>query len=283
MLANYLIGLREGLEAALVVSILAAYLVRTDHRAALRQVWLGAGLAIAVSLAVGAALTFGSRELPERTEQILGGTLSILAVALVTWMVLWMARAARGLSSELRGRVDVALAAGGWAVAVVALLAVGREGLETALFLWAAISAAGDTTAPLLGAALGLATAVGLGWAIYRGAVRLDLRKFFAWTGLGLVLVAGGVLTYGLHELVEAGVLPSLGTAFDVSAAVRPDSWYAALLRGTIGFRPEMSWLEVLAWLAYVPTLATVYARQVWPRATTPAAVAAERRTTPVA
>lgn len=267
MLANYLIGLREGLEAALVVTILVAYLVRTGRREALRQVWLGVGVAVGVSLAAGAALTFGPRGLSFEAQEALGGTLSILAVALITWMIFWMARTARHLKSELQGRMDGALAAGGVAVMLVTLLAVGREGLETALFLWAAARATGSTTDPLIGAALGLATAVLIGWALYRGALRVDLRKFFAWTGLGLIVVAAGVLAYGVHDLQEAGVLPGIGSlAFDVSAAIPPDSWYGTLLRGTLNFTPQTTWLQAIAWLAYTIPVMWLYVRRVWPR-----------------
>ena len=137
---------------------------------------------------------------------------------------MWMARSARSLSGDLKGRVDVAAAAGGASLVVVAMLAVGREGLETALFLWAATQAAagtdGSTAGPLIGAALGLATAVVLGYLFYKGAVKINLAKFFTWTGAILIVVAAGVLGYGLHDLQEARVLPGLNNlAFDVSGA----------------------------------------------------------------
>lgn len=274
MLANYLLGLREGLEASLVVSILVAYLVRVGRRDALRQVWIGVAIAVGVSLAVGAALEFGPRGLSFEAQEAIGGGLSIVAVGLITWMIFWMARTARTLRADLQGRLDGALAAGGAAVLGVTLLAVGREGLETALFLWAAARATGSTTDPLLGATLGIATAVALGWALYRGALRVDLRRFFAWTGVGLVVVAAGVLAYGLHDLQEAGILPGLGSlAFDVSAAVPPDSWYGTLLRGTVNFTPETTWLQAVAWVAYVAVVGWQYARRVWPRTPAPARV----------
>jgi len=267
MLANFLIGLREGLEAALVVGILVAYLVRTGRRAMLAQLWLGVGIAVVASLSVGAILTFGPQGLSDRAEEAISGGLSLVAVGLVTWMIFWMARTARHLTVDLTGRLDDAVAAGRWAVLVVALIAVGREGLETALLLWAAAQATGESTSPLLGATLGLATAAVLGWTLYRGAVRLDLRAFFAWSGLGLVIISAGVLAYGVHELQEAALLPGVSSlAFDVSAAVPPTSWYGTLLKGTVNFSPTTSWLQAIAWVAYTVPVTALYARQVWPR-----------------
>lgn len=266
MFANYLIGLREGLEAALVVGILVAYLVRSDNRALLPRLWAGVGAAVAVSLLLGAALTFGPRGLSFEAQEAIGGTLSIIAVGFVTWMIFWMARTARSLRGELEGRVDVAIGAGGWSLALVAVFAVGREGLETALFLWTATRATGSTVEPLIGAMFGLATAVALGILIYRGAVHLDLRRFFAITGGLLVIVAAGVLSYGIHDLQEAGILPGLGSlAFDVSEAVPPGSWYGTLLKGTINFSARTTWLELLAWVAYVVPVLTIFIRTVRP------------------
>ena len=265
MLANYLIGLREGLEAALVVGILVAYLVRSGRRHLLPQVWLGVAVAVSCSLLVGAALTFGPSGLSFTAQEAIGGSLSLVAVGLVTWMIFWMARTARHLKADLHSRLEDAFATGRWAVAVLTLLAVGREGLETALFLWAATEATGTTGQPLLGAALGLATAIVLGWGLYRGAVRLDLRVFFSWTGLFLILIAAGVLAYGVHDLQEAGILPGLGAlAFDVSATVPPQSWYGTLLKGVFNFSPATTWLELFAWLAYLVPVTALFARKVW-------------------
>src|SRR5688572_21282993 len=161
MFANFLIGLREGLEAALVVSILIAYLVKTDRRHLMPRIWLGVGIAVGVSLVFGALLTFGPRGLTFEAQELIGGVLSIIAVGFVTWMIFWMARAARTISGVLRTQIDEAADARRWSLVIVAMLAVGREGLETALFLWAATQAAarasGSTTTPLIGAALGLA------------------------------------------------------------------------------------------------------------------------------
>jgi high-affinity iron transporter len=266
VLANYLIGLREGLEAALVVSILVAYLVKTDRRHLLPRIWAGVALAVGVSLAFGALLTWGPRGLTFEAQEAIGGTLSLVAVAFVTWMIFWMARAARAMGGELRGQIDKAADGSRWSLVVVAVLAVGREGLETALFLWAATQAGTRETAgavtptwePLLGAALGLATAVVLGYLIYRGAISINLSRFFTWTGAFLILVAAGVLSYGVHDLQEAGILPGLNTiAFDVSGVIDPGTWYATLLKGVFNFSPVTTVLEASAWLLYaIPTMA---------------------------
>ncbi len=265
MFSNYLIGLREGLEAALVVSILVAYLVKTDRRHLLGRIWLGVGVAVGVSLAFGALLTYGPRGLTFEAQELIGGALSIVAVGFVTWMIFWMARAARGIAGELRGRIDVAAEGSVWSLALVAMLAVGREGLETALFLWAATQAGtreagaglAPTWEPLLGAALGLATAVVLGYLMYRGAIRINLTRFFTWTGAFLILVAAGVLSYGVHDLQEARFLPGLNNiAFDVSDTIAPGTWYATLLKGILNFSPVTTKLEALAWVLYaVPTM----------------------------
>ena len=291
MLANYLIGLREGLEAALVVSILVAYLVKTDRRHLLPRIWAGVALAVGVSLAFGAALTWGPRGLTFEAQEAIGGTLSIAAVGFVTWMIFWMARAARAMGGELRGQIDKAADGTRWSLALVAVLAVGREGLETALFLWAATQAgtrdaagaAASTWEPLLGAALGLATAVVLGYLIYRGAISINLSRFFAWTGGFLILVAAGVLSYGVHDLQEAGILPGLNTiAFDVSGAIDPGSWYATLLKGVFNFSPVTTVLEAAAWLLYaVPTM-VLFVLGVRRRGAKPAPQAKQQRPAPV-
>jgi high-affinity iron transporter len=268
---NYLIGLREGLEASLVVSILIAYLVKTDRRHLVGRIWLGVAAAVALSLALGAALTFGTRTLTFNAQEAIGGFLSIVAVGLVTWMIFWMAGNARHLRGELHAKVDDAVDRGGWALALVAFLAVAREGLETALFLWSAVRASGGGSSPLIGGALGIATAVVLGWLIYRGALRLNLATFFTWTGAALVIVAAGVLAYGVHDLQEAGILPGLNNlAFDVSATIPPSSWYGTLLKGTLNFSPATTWLELIAWVGYVVPVMWLFLRTVRPTGPAP-------------
>ncbi|MER6265925.1 iron uptake transporter permease EfeU [Streptomyces sp900105755] len=263
MFSNYLIGLREGLEASLVVCILIAYLVKTGRTDALKPIWIGIAVAVLIAMGFGCALEFGSQELTFEAQEALGGSLSIVAVGLVTWMVFWMRRTARHLKAELHGKLDAALAMGTGALVATAFLAVGREGLETALFVWASVHAASDgTPRPLIGVALGLASAVFLGWLFYRGALRINLAKFFTWTGGMLVVVAAGVLAYGFHDLQEADWIPGLTSqAFDISGTVPPDSWYGTLLKGVFNFQPDPTVLQVTVWLLYlVPTLAFFFA-----------------------
>jgi high-affinity iron transporter len=268
VLANYLIGLREGLEATLVVVILVAYVVKSERRDLLGRIWGGVAIAVLVSLAFGALLTFGPRGMTFTAQEALGGSLSIIAVGFVTWMVMWMARSARTLSGDLKGQVDKAAAAGGVSLVVVAMLAVGREGLETALFLWAATQATTSTghstLLPLIGAALGLLTAMSIGYLFYRGALRINLGKFFTWTGGILIVVAAGVLSYGVHDLQEAGVLPGLNNlAFDLRGVFTEDTWIGTILKGTINFTPNTTWLQLAVWVVYVSLAMTLFIRTV--------------------
>ncbi|HEX6919639.1 MAG TPA: iron uptake transporter permease EfeU [Actinomycetes bacterium] len=266
MLANFLIGLREGLEATLVVSILVAYLVKTGNRSRLGSVWTGIGVAVALSLAFGALLTFTSNHLSFEAQERFGGLMSIAAVGFVTWMIFWMRRTARFLKAELHGKLDTALTVGALALALTSFIAVAREGLETSMFLWAAAQASGSGVTPIVGATLGIATAVVLGWLLYRRAVTINLAKFFTWTGAGLIVVAAGVFAYGVHDLQEAGDLPGLGSlAFDVTGAVPPDSWYGALLKGVFNFSPATTWLEAAAWLLYLVPVMVLFFRPARP------------------
>jgi high-affinity iron transporter len=257
LFSNFLIGLREGLEASLVVGILVAYLVRTGNRGRLVALWAGVIAAISASLAAGALLTFTSHSLSFKAKETFGGVMSIVAVVLVTAMIFWMRSQSRHLKGELQGKLDLALAGGAFTVAGMAFLAVAREGLETALFLWPALQSAGSGLAPGVGAVLGLLTAAVIGWLLYRRSVSLNLATFFKVTGAALIVVAAGVVAYGVHDLQEAGVLPGLhALAFDVSRLVPPDSWYGALLKGIFNFSPAATWLQVAVYVAYlVPTM----------------------------
>jgi high-affinity iron transporter len=276
---TFLIGLREGLEASLVVGILVAYLVKSGHADRLKPLWAGVALAIGLSLAFGALLQFTSAELSFEAQEMFGGFASLLAVAFVTWMVFWMRRTARFLKTELHSRLDTALTLGPLALALTAFVAVGREGLETALFLWAAVQSTEQTASPVIGAVLGLLAAVALGWLLYKRAVNLNLKTFFTWTGAGLVIVAAGVFSYGVHDLQEARLLPGLNTlAFDVSSTIPPSSWYGTLLKGIFNFSPKTSVLEAVAWVSYVVPVLYLFFRP----SKAPAPAAAPRQTASV-
>jgi high-affinity iron transporter len=206
---------------------------------------------------------------------------SIVAVGFVTAMVFWMRTAARTISGELKGRLDKALDVGPWAVALVGFLGVGREGLETAIFFYATTEAAGQgEIQPMLGWIIGLGGAVLLGIGIYRGAVKINLGKFFRYTGILLIVVAAGILAYGIHDLQEAGVLPGLNNlAFDVSAAIPPDSWYGTLLKGIFNFSPNTTWLQAVAWVLYVGIVLTLFLRPVRVPSASPSTAAPATRT----
>jgi high-affinity iron transporter len=282
VLANLLIGLREGLEASLVVGILIAYLIKIDRRDVLPRIWLGVGIAILVSLGLGALLTYGAYGLSFEAQELIGGSLSIVAAGFVTWMIFWMLKTSRTLSATLRGDVDKHLSGAGWGLVLVAFLAVGREGIETALFIWAAVQATGATTLPLLGAGIGIVLAVALAWLSFRGVVRIDLAKFFSYTGAFLIVLAGGVLAYGVHDLQEGGALPGPNSlAFDVSAVIPPDSWYGTLLKGTINFSPATTWLQAIVWCAYVIPVILIFVRTVRRQSPRPAQ-SAPSQSTPV-
>jgi len=268
---TFLIGLREGLEASLVVGILVAYLVKTGRREALRPLWGGVALAVVVSLVFGAVLQFTSANMTFEAQERFGGLASIVAVGFVTWMVFWMRRTARFLKTELHGRLDAALALGPLALALTGLVAVGREGLETALFLWSAIQSTQQPVVSTTSAVGGLLAAVVLGYAFYKGALNLNLKTFFTWTGAALVVVAAGVFSYGLHDLQEAGTLPGLNTlAFDVSSTIPPSSWYGTLLKGVFNFQPATTVLQAIGWVAYVVPVLVLFFRPA--RAAAPAA-----------
>ena len=254
LLNNGLIGLREGLEAALVVSILVAFLVKTDRKHALKWVWAGVGSAVALSVAVGALITFTAANMTFEQQELFGGVMSIIAVAFVTGMIFWMRATARTIAAELRGKLDEALNIGPLAVITVSFLSVGREGLETAVFFYSSVqSAGGGTTEPLIGFLAGIAVSIVLAWLLYAGAVRFNLTKFFTITGAMLVFVAAGVLSYGIHDLQEAAFLPGLHSlAFDVTDTVPESSWYGALLKGIFNYSQQTTWLQAIAWVTYV-------------------------------
>lgn len=259
MFQNFLIGLREGLEAALVVGLLLAYVRKTGKAHLVPKIWMGVLTAVVVSLGFGALLTFGPRGLTFEAQEAIGGSLSIIAVGFVTWMIFWMAENSKHLSRELGQKIDAAQASTA-AVVVIAALAVGREGLETALFLWAASQSAGSGAMALVGALLGIIIAIALAWLIMRGVLKLNLATFFRYTGIFLIFIAAGVLAYGVHDLQEAGLLPGLHhLAFDLSHIIAPTSLVGTLLKGLFNFSPATTWLEAGAWLMYTGTVLTIF------------------------
>ncbi|MCT2182996.1 FTR1 family protein [Brevibacterium casei] len=266
MFQTFLIGLREGLEAALIVSILIGYLGRIGRTREIRAMWWGIAAAIVVSLGFGALLTFGPSTLTFEAQEFIGGTLSIIAVGFVTWMIFWMARTAKGLAGELRTAADRALDGPLIGLVVLGAFSVGREGLETALFLWAATRANASAGASALGLTLaavaGILIAVVLAWLIAKGLLRLNLSKFFRYSGAFLIIVAAGVLAYGFHDLQEAGIIPGLHSlAFDVSGVIPPTSWYGVLLKGIFNFSPATTWVEFTVWWLYVLIVGTLFVR----------------------
>jgi high-affinity iron transporter len=257
---SFLIGLREGLEAGLIVSVLVATLVRAGAGSRLPQVWTGVLAAIALSMSFGAVLTFTAASLSTTAQEAFGGALSIVAVAFVTAMVFWMRRSARGLAGEIKEKVTEALAMGAGVLVLTSFLAVGREGLETALFLWTTARAANESAGPMTGAGVGLVLAALLCWGLYRRVLRINLTRFFTVTGAVLVVIAAGVLGYGLRDLQEGAVLPG-GTAyaFDLSGSVDAGSWYSTLLQGVLNLTPVMTWLQVAGYAGYLAVVMTLF------------------------
>lgn len=254
MLPTFVIGLREGLEAALIVGIVAAFLSANGRRDAVRWVW--AGVAIAVVLCTGFAvlLQVVSAELPQQQQEALETVIGLVAVAMVTYMIVWMRRHARGMKKHLEMSAGEALAAGSaWALVAMAFLAVLREGFETSVFLLAAFQASVAPLAAGFGAVLGIVVAAGLGYGIYRGGVRLNLQRFFTVTGVVLVFVAAGLLATAAHTAHEAGWLDvGQAQAVDLTWLVRPGTVLASVLTGVLGMQPKPVVIEVVVWLAYV-------------------------------
>jgi len=257
MTASYLIGLREGLECTLVVTILIAFLVKSDQRRYLPHVWAGVLAAAALSFGFGALLTYTEAYLSTQHSELFEAVASTVAVVFVTWMIFWMRRMGRRIGGELRTQLAEAVTMGSAAVVAMAFLAVAREGLETSLLFYSAVQGAVTSTGPLLAILGGIATSIVIGWLMYATAVRINLAVFFKYTGILLVLVAAGIAKYAVHDFQEAGVLPGLNTlAFDLTGSIAPDAWYAELLRGMFNITPQPTVLETVAWLGYgIPVL----------------------------
>ncbi|MGX6607586.1 iron uptake transporter permease EfeU [Micromonosporaceae bacterium Da 78-11] len=259
--ASYLIGLRDGLEAALVVTILLTVVSRSQRRDALGPLWTGVGLAVVAAAGLGAILTWVATSLLSgvRLEWFEAIT-SLIAVGLVTWMIFWMRRSARTIKADLTGRLADALGMGPAAIAALAFVAVIREGVEMVLLVFASAQAVAQTAAPLVGVISGVASAVLLGWLMYAAVAKVNLGRLFTWTAVLLILVAAGIAKYAVHGFQTAGALPG-GTnmAYDMSTTVEPTSWYGTLLAATVNLTPSATVLEVAVWVAYAAGVLVVF------------------------
>lgn len=255
-----LIGLREGLEAAIVVSILVAFLVKAGRRDPLKWVWLGVAAAVAMTIAVFLVIQYSAYTVSGLGAEAIAGVASLVAVAIVTTMVLWMKTAAAGLSGELRTGMSRALETGPAAVFALAFFAVGREGVETALFMVGFAEA--QTAWPLVGLITGVLLATLIAYAMYAGAIRINLSKFFTYTGVFLIVVAAGILSYGMGALQTVGWLPGLGRhAFDITSWFNWSSWYGQVIQGVFNVTPTPTVLQFTVWAAYLVIVLAVFLR----------------------
>lgn len=253
MLATFFLMLREGLEAALIVGIVAAYLVRIGRRDALPKVALGVATAIGLSIAIGAVVTLTIERLPVVVQDGLEGVAALLAVGVLTWMLFWMRRQGRALKGELEHGVDLAITEGTTLALVgLAFVAVIREGVETVLFMIPILSFNGTGLDTVLGGVLGLVFAAGFGWAIFVAGVRVNLRRFFTVTGTVLIFVSAGLVAFAIAELGEAGLFVNAGVAFDLNAVLPDRGALGSVLRGLFGYRSAPTPLELLGYVAYV-------------------------------
>ncbi|HEY1285435.1 MAG TPA: iron uptake transporter permease EfeU [Solirubrobacterales bacterium] len=258
MIPTFVITLREGVEAALIVGIIAAFLAKEGRSDAMRQMWIGVAIAAALCAGVGVALDLIGQQLPQKQQEGLETVIGLIAVAAVSYMIIWMRRHARGIKATLEGEAASALAAGSaMALVGMAFLAVLREGFETSVFLLAAFQDATDTTAAGAGAVLGLIAAIAIGIGLYRGGVRINLARFFRITGLVLVVVAAGLLASAAHTAHEAGWINSFqGQALDLTWLVKPGTVSGSLLTGMLGLQPTPTTIEVAAYVVYAVPMA---------------------------
>ncbi|QKT06537.1 FTR1 family protein [Gordonia sp. X0973] len=269
------IGLREGLETGIVVMILVAFLVKSDRRDSLKYVWLGVGAALTLLVAVFLGIQFGTSTIDSKYAELVAGIASLFAVVIVTYMLLWMSKASAHLSGDLKAGMADALVAGPLAVFVLAFLAVGREGLETALLMAGYAESVAGGTIPLLGLLLGIAVAVAITVGLYYGAVRINFKVFFTLTGTFLVFVAAGILAYGVGALESYGwldAIPGHGHFAFQLTGFHKDTWYGSILAGVFNFRPDPTWLQVVAWAAYIAIVLPIFLRRQLRGAKKPAA-----------
>ena len=271
MLVAFLIMLREGLEAALIVGIVASYLKQTGRERFMPSVWLGVGLALVLCLALGIILNLTSGEFPQRQQELFEGIVALVAVVVLTSMVFWMKKAARSIKAELHDSIEVALRSGdrrGWALVGMAFFAVGREGLESVFFLLATFQQDVGLGVPA-GALLGIACATAIGAGITYGGMRINLKRFFRWTGIFIIFVAAGLSAAALRSLHEAGLWNGLQErAFDLSAVLPTDSVLGTLLSGLLGYQDAPTVGEVIVYVAFLVPALILFLSQSRPVAT---------------
>lgn len=254
MLVPFLIMLREGVEAALIIGIVASYLKQTGREAYLPMIWVGVLLALALSLFVGAGLQLASAGFPQKAQEFFEALVGLVAVAVLTSMVFWMRKAARSIKGELQSSVESAFKNGGGGMALIAMVffAAAREGLESVFFMLAIFQQSQSAAAPL-GALLGVLCAAAIGYGIYVGGVKLNLRRFFRWTGVFILFVAAGILARSLHALHEAGLWNSLQTViFDISHILPADGPIGSLFSGLLGYRDAPTLSEAIVYVAFL-------------------------------
>ena len=256
MLASYLLSLREGIEAALIVGIVLGAVRKMRRTDLIPAVWFGTLSAAAISLLVAVALTILGLEMADPGEAIFEGFTMIIAAGLLTWMIFWMSRTARTLKPTIEADVHrAAFGTGRRALFFVAFIAILREGIELALFLTASVFAT-DWLQTTVGAILGLGTSILLGWSIFAAILRLDLRRFFQVTGFLLILFAAGLVAHGVHEFNDVRWIPAvIEHVWDVSAIVSENSTLGQLLATLFGYNPTPSLTEMLAYVAYFITV----------------------------
>ena len=263
MLSSLLIILREGLEAALIIGIILAYLSRTGNRQGFKPVWLGTGLAIVVSLLVGGIIYLVAGEMSGRTEGIFEGIAMFVAVGVLTWMIFWMRRQSVSIKDHLQAQIQSALMkSSSFALVMLAFVVVVREGIETALFLFASTSMAESTAASFIGGIVGLIIAIIIGYSIYKGSSRLNLRTFFNATSVVLLLFAAGLLAHGVHEFHEAGLIaPVVEHVWDINHILPENSTFGGFLKAIIGYNGNPSLVEVIVYPLYLVVTSVVYFR----------------------
>ena len=262
MLANFFIGLREGLEAALIVGILVAYVIKIGQPQRTKTILAGVAAAVIASVAVALALNYAVDTVPAGTSEIIAGTSSALAVVFVTWMIFWMKSQSKALGASLRGQVDSSLSKSSFALFAIAFTAVIREGVETSVFLWSASQATNAGDNPVLGAVLGLGVATVAGYLLFKGALKINISKFFNYTGAFLILVSAGILAYAVKEFEEVLTLPLQQITYDVSNILPKKSPIESVLHGMIGFNAKPTYLQTLVWLAYMIPVTYLFAKK---------------------